>query len=112
MKLRTSHSFGCALALAAASALVLGGCGKAEEKGPMEQAGAAADKAIKKVRTASTDAAKSVSEAAEKAKVGASEMTATAGAAMEKAGKKVAAAGEKSAQEAKTAVAATPAPKK
>ncbi|MGZ6971635.1 MAG: hypothetical protein ACXVID_08230, partial [Thermoanaerobaculia bacterium] len=71
MTLTMGRSFGGVLAVAAASVLVLGGCAKTEEKGPMEKAGAAVDKAVEKAKDASAEAAKSVSEAAEKAKEGA-----------------------------------------
>ena len=80
-----TRSFGRTLALVAASLLVIGGCGKNEEKGPMEKAGAAADKAIEKVKDASKDAARSVSEAADKAKDAAATAAASVGAAAEKA---------------------------
>jgi hypothetical protein len=53
-----------------------------------------------------------VGQAAEKARAGAAEMTATAGAAVEKAGATVGAAAEKSAEKAKTAVSTAPTPRK
>ena len=70
MKLEAGRSFGGALTLVVASVLVassLVGCGKTEEKGTMERAGAAADKAVEKARDATVEAAKSFGAAAEKA---------------------------------------------
>ena len=56
MKLVKARVLPGALALAAASLLVLGGCAKNEEKGPMERAGAAADKAVEKAKEAAKSA--------------------------------------------------------
>ena len=106
MKLTMGRSFGGALALAAASVLVvssfvLGGCAKTEEKGPMEKAGAAADRAVEKVKDASAEAAKSMSVAADKAK----DAAATAAAAIDKAADKAVAAANKAADKTKEAAA-------
>ena len=98
MKLTIGRSFGGALALAVASVLILGGCAKTEEKGPMEKAGAAADKAVEKVKDATVDAAKTVGTAAAAA-------GSTAAAAVDKAADATKEAAASAAKATSTAVA-------
>ena len=96
MKLTIGRSFGGALALAAASVLVLGGCGKTEEKGPMEKAkdatvdaaktvgtaaaaaGSTAAAAVDKAADATKEAADKAADATKKAAAGAAQATSTA----------------------------------